>query len=153
MRRHCIKGLLLIALLTSLPIEAKTEPTFRSYLTMEGSKNHPASKAKSNFECSDTIYVVVEVTAPVRQETSEHLLIVDWFNPGNRLQEKTRIDFKSYGKGTRLWAWLRLSGTTGASIGQMFDPSFGMSEFIGKWRAEVRIDEKKIDTHQFDVLC
>jgi len=28
-----------------------------------------------------------------------------------------------------------------------------MSEFIGKWRAEVRIDEKKIDTHQFDVLC
>lgn len=153
MRGQWITGFFIICMLFGLSAHAESGPTFRSYLTTEGSKNLPAAKALDNFECSDTIYIVVEVTAPVRQKPSDHVLIVDWFNPGNRLQEKTRIDFKSYGKGTRIWAWLRLSGSTGAAIGQMFDPSFGMSEFIGKWRAEVRIDDKKIDTHRFDVLC
>ncbi len=137
----------------ALPVQADPEPSFRSYLTGEGSPNRPRGSAQNDFECSDTIYIVVEVTDPVRQKTSEHLLIVDWFNPGPKLQEKTRIEFKSYGKGTRVWAWLRLSGSTGTSMGQMFDPSFGMSQFIGKWRAEVRIDGKKLDTHHFDVLC
>jgi hypothetical protein len=149
-RYACIIALLSAA---SLPLQAEQKPSFRSYLTGEGSHNRPRGAALKDFECSDTIYIVVEVTDPVRQKPSEHLLIVDWFNPGSKLQEKTRIEFKSYGKGTRIWAWLRLSGTTGASIGQMFDPSFGMGQFIGKWRAEVHIDDDKLDTHHFDVLC
>ena len=135
------------------PAQAESEPSFRSYLTGEGGKNRPRSKAQTDFECSDTIYIVIEVTDPVQQETSEHVLIVDWFNPADHIQEKTRIEFKSYGRGTRIWAWLRLSGSSGASIGQMFDPSFGMEEFIGKWHAEIRVDDEKIATHHFDVLC
>lgn len=150
-RRFACTIALLVA--ASLPVQADTGPSFRSYLTGEGGQNRPRGNAQNDFECSDTIYIVVEVTDPVRQKPSNHMLIVDWFNPGPKLQEKTRIEFKSYGKGTRVWAWLRLSGSTGASIGQMFDPSFGMSHFIGKWRAEVRIDDKKLDTHLFDVLC
>jgi hypothetical protein len=147
-------GISLLFLLLSFSLAtAETSPTFRSYLTVEANGGRPSTRPQTNFECSDTIYVVIEVTAPERQQTSEHLLVVDWFNPVNRPQEKTRFEFKSYGKGTRVWAWLRLSGSTGASIGQMFDPSFGMEDFIGKWRAEVRIDKKKIDTLPFDVLC
>lgn len=152
-RRRWFACVVLLYVAFSLVVQADTEPSFRSYLTGEGSQNRPRSEAQNDFECSDTIYIVVEVTDPVRQEPGEHLLIVDWFNPVSKLQEKTRIEFKSYGKGTRVWAWLRLSGSTGASIGQMFDPSFGMSEFIGKWRAEVRIDDEKLATHHFDVLC
>lgn len=148
-----ISALVLLCLLFVLPIQAEAGPTFRTYLTTEGNGNSPISNPQSDFECSDTIYVVVEVTAPERQKSSKHVLIVNWFNPGNSLQEKTRFEFNSYGKGTRVWAWLRLSGSTGASVGQMFDPSFGMDEFIGKWRAEIRIDKKNIDTHHFDVLC
>jgi len=138
---------------TIAPTQADTEPSFRSYLTGEGGKNRPRNKAQADFECSDTIYIVIEVTAPVRQTPSEHLLIVDWFNPADQIQEKTRVEFKSYGKGTRVWAWLRLSGSSGAAIGQMFDPAFGMDQFIGRWKAKVRIDDKNIDTHVFDVLC
>lgn len=133
---------------------AQPKPTFRAYLTTsQASSNRPTTIAQEHFECSDTIYVVLEVTAPERQQASDHLLIVNWLNPADKLQEKTRVEFKSYGKGTRVWAWLRLSGSSGASIGQMFDPSFGMSEFIGKWRAEINIDKKRFDTIRFDVLC
>ena len=133
---------------------AQDKPTFRAYLTTtQANSNRPRTIAQEHFECSDTIYVVIEVTAPDRQQASDHLLIVNWLNPADKLQEKTRVEFKSYGKGTRAWAWLRLSGSSGASIGQMFDPSFGMSEFIGKWRAEISIDKKKLKTIRFDVLC
>lgn len=153
MRWRLLVATFIICLLSVQSVQAETEPTFRSYITGEGGKNRPRGKAQTDFECSDTIYIVVEVTAPVRQEPSDHLLVVNWLNPNDKLQEKTRIEFKSYGKGTRVWAWLRLSGSTGAAIGQVFDPSFGMSQFIGKWRADVSIDDTKTDTHHFDVLC
>ena len=152
--RLIISGPALAILLLSVPAWGEqVRPTFHSYLTTEGANKQPAMDQKEHFECSDTIYVVVEVTAPERQQASEHLLIVKWFNPDGKLQERTRFEFNSYGKGTRVWAWLRLSGSTGASVGRMFDPAFGMSEFIGDWRAEVYIDDKKHSTLKFDVLC
>ncbi len=147
-------ALVLAGLLTgSAALAEQTSPSFTSYLALAASKNRPGIEPQEHFECSDTIFAVVEVTAPVRQQPSEHLLIVNWFNPEGRLQERTRVEFTAYGKGTRVWAWLRLSGSTGAAIGQMFDPSFGMSEFIGTWRAEFTIDDRELATHKFEVLC
>ncbi len=128
-------------------------PSFNTFITARAIDDIPGSTPEKHFDCSDKIYTVIEVTAPERQTPSQHELIVDWLNPGNKLEQKTRYAFTSYGKGTRVWAWLRLSGPTGAAIAQIFDPAFGMGEFIGQWRAEVRIDGKKIVTHPFDVLC
>ena len=128
-------------------------PTFEVYLTGEGEHNRPGPNPQHEFECADKIYAVVKVSAPVRQKKSKHLLIVNWLNPGDRLEQKTRYPFHSYGKGTQVWAWLKLSGSTGSSIGQIFDPAYGMDKFIGQWRAEFIIDDKKIATIPFDVLC
>ena len=139
--------------LLSPAVFAEVSPTFETYLTAHAKDNRPGSISQNEFECADKIYAVVKVTAPDRQKASEHLLIVNWLNPENHLEQKTRLNFKSYGRGTQVWAWLKLSGSTGASIGQIFDPSYGMDEFIGKWRAEIIIDDKKIATHPFDVLC
>ncbi len=128
-------------------------PTFEVYLAAESEHNRPGPNPQHEFECADKIYAVVKVTAPVRQKKSKHLLIVNWLNPGDRLEQKTRYPFHSYGKGTQVWAWLKLSGSTGSSIGQIFDPAYGMDKFIGQWRAEFIIDDKKIATIPFDVLC
>ncbi len=147
----CIAAFL--ALILSFPASAEVTPTFRVYLTAEAENNRPGPTHQGEFECSDKIYGVVVVTAPDRQKATEHLLIVNWLNPGNRLEQKTRYTFKSYGKGTQVWAWLKLSGSTGSSIGQIFDPAYGMDEFIGKWRAEFVIDGKRIKTLPFEVLC
>lgn len=151
-RRALLLSLGLISGLLSAGVSAQAKPTFEAYLTAEGDNNRPGVK-QTQFECADKIYAVIKVVAPDKQKPSEHLLIVNWLNPGNRLEQKTRYTFKSYGTGTQVWAWLKLSGSTGSSIGQIFDPSYGMDEFIGKWRAEVVIDNKKLVTLPFEVLC
>lgn len=152
--RRLLYTLLLTGLLCWQPARAAdTKPTFHSFLTAQAHGDRPGSTAQEHFECSDTIYAVIEVTAPDRQKPSTHLLVVNWFNPANELEQRTRFEFNSYGRGTRVWAWLRLSGSSGAAIGQMFDPAYGMEKFIGDWRADVLIDKKKLATHHFDVLC
>lgn len=140
-------------LATSMASAAETYPTFEVYLTTGGEQNRPRPSPQNQFECAEKIYAVVKVTASASQKKSKHLLIVNWLNPGDRLEQKTRYPFHSYGKGTQVWAWLKLSGSTGSSIGQIFDPAYGMDKFIGQWRAEFIIDDKKIATLPFDVLC
>ena len=63
------------------------------------------------------------------------------------------MNFNSTGNYTRVWAWLRLSGPTGAAIARVFDPSIGMGGFIGRWKIEVRVDHELAATHHFNVLC
>ena len=148
-----ISLLLLISLALLTTAFANAPPKYSTYITSGTDNNIPRDEASENFDCSDKIYVVVEVASPLADGPSEHLLIVKWFNPGNKLDEKTKYAFTSYGEGTRFWAWLRLSAGAGAAIGRIFDPAFGMGEFIGQWRAEIWIDDQKISSHPFHVLC
>lgn len=151
LKRACLGATLGLISLSTLAEDVY--PVFEVYLTAEANNNRPGLNAQTDFECADKIYAVVKVSAPGRQKKSEHLLIVNWLNPGDRLEQKTRYPFNFYGKSTMIWAWLKLSGSTGSSIGQIFDPAFGMDEFIGQWRAEFIIDDKKIATLPFEVLC
>lgn len=137
----------------ALPGYAQTSPTFSSFITAHAVESIPGSTPDNQFDCSDKIYLVIEVTAPLRQKPSTHQLLVKWYNPGGDIEQRTRYEFTSHGKGTRIWAWLRLSGPSGAAIAQVFDPAFGMGEFIGEWKAAVFIDGDKLETHHFDVLC
>ena len=141
-------------IILALPSHAEVLPSFTSFITAQASESTPGSTPEDQFDCSDKIYVVIEVTAPLHQATSKHDLEVKWYNPGNHIEQKTEYEFKSYGKGSRVWAWLRLSGPTGGgAVAQIFDPAFGMGKFIGKWRAVILIDGDKLATHEFDVLC
>ncbi|MEE9447778.1 MAG: hypothetical protein V3V09_07435 [Arenicellales bacterium] len=119
---------------------------------MSTANDIPSATPEAQFDCSDKIYAVIEIKT-AGSHNKEHQLVVNWMNPGNKLEEKTRYKFTSYGEGTRIWAWLTLSAPSGAAIGRIFDPAFGMASFIGKWRAEIKVDDKKIATHPFEVLC
>ena len=125
-------------------------PSYTAYLTGDAFEDVPNASEQDSFDCSQKVYLVVEMSG---LEGDEHLLQVKWFDPRNKLEENTRYNFHYIGDGTRIWAWLRLSGPPGAAIGRVFDPSFGMGSFIGKWRAEVSVDDKHISTLKFEVLC
>lgn len=140
-------------LLMSQAAFAQGKTQYNTYLSVQSEKGTPVQTPTKHFDCTDKIFAVIEVESQDKDAVKEHLLIVKWFNPGDKLEQKTRYEFTSFGKGTRLWAWLKLSAPSGASIGKIFDPAFGMGEFIGQWIAQVEIDGKKIDKHQFDVLC
>ena len=95
MRLNKIAGIFFLCLLVSIPFSANAAgPTFKSYMAPEGSKDRPAATATDNYECSDKIYAVIEVTAPVRQKPSKHLLVVKWFNPEGELDEQTRTSWQ-----------------------------------------------------------
>ncbi len=119
------------------------------YLTSKEVNNQPGEERQTEFDCTDRIFVVV-IAAGLSLE--KHELKVRWLDPTGEQKELTRYQFDGLSV-TKIWAWLQLNGPTGAIIGQMFDPSFGMEEFIGDWHAEVYIDNKKVSLQPFRVLC
>ena len=146
-----LTGLVLLigSLSTMANNNSQAEPNYSIYLTNKTKNDQPVLDKVTVFDCSDRVYVVVEV---FNLSTEMHKLEVNWINPQGERQERTRFEFKG-GAFSRSWAWLQLHGSTGAAIGQIFDPSFGMENFIGNWTAEVLINKKPIQKVQFQVLC
>lgn len=128
---------------------AADEVSYKSYLTNQVTNNQPILTGNTEFDCSDQIFLVVEVAGLPRVQ---HNLKVKWMNPLNKQQELTDYDFEAL-PFTRVWAWIQLHGPTGAVIGQVFDPSSGMEDFIGTWHAKVSINKDKIADLEFHVLC
>lgn len=128
----------------------KAEPAYNVYFTGKAESGIPGNDVQTDFDCSEKVFLVLEIAG---MEMGEHQLLVRWFDPRGKQEELTRYSFHYVGAGTRIWAWLRLSGPPGAAIGRVFDPSFGMGSFIGKWRAEILIDGKLIGEREFEVLC
>lgn len=137
----------------SSPVLAQSNLSASSYLTMKQSNDIPEREPQTDFTCSDQVYAVVEVPENQDTEAKQHELSVFWYNPNDKVEQRTVYDFTNSEFGTRVWAWLRLSGPPGAAIARVFDPAFGMGKFIGEWRAEIKIDNKKVATHSFNVLC
>lgn len=136
-------------LLFSCTVFAEQTVGYNIFLTSKEDNNQPLDEPMTQFDCSDRIFVVV-IVAGLAQE--DHELKVRWMGPGGDQRELTRYTFQGLPV-TKIWAWLQLHGPTGAIVGQMFDPSFGMEEFIGQWNAEIYIDGKQVSLQQFQVLC
>lgn len=134
--------------LTTLPALGATG--YDVFLTNKERDNRPLDERMTRFDCSDRIFIVV-IAAGVG--VGEHELKVRWLDPTGEQRELTRFPFQGDPIANHVWAWLQLHGPTGAIIGQMFDPSFGMEEFIGDWTAEVFIDNRQVASRQFQVLC
>ncbi len=132
---------------------AKLTSEVTSYLTAKQIEGVPGYENQKDFTCSDQVYLVIETAANEATTATDHQLSVIWHNPHGKVEQRTLYDFTHFRGGSRVWAWLRLSGPPSAAIARLFDPAFGMGEFIGTWSAEVKIDRKKVATHEFEVLC
>jgi len=130
---------------------SQDSPVYNIYLTNKVENDQPEMDDQSDrvFDCTDRIYLVVEA---LNLPQKKHKLTVKWLNPVGNQQEKTDYNFDA-APFTRIWAWLQLNGPPGAVIGQVFDPTFGMEEFIGEWSAQVAIDKKKVEKLKFIVVC
>ncbi len=108
------------------PTDLKEAGSYTIYLTNKVINGQPDTKPAEVFDCSDRIHLVVEGhnLTPERHE-----LTVKWHNPIGDQQELTRFKFAGAVM-TRTWAWLQLHGSTAASVGQIFDPSFGMQKYL-----------------------
>ena len=128
---------------------AQQSPGYNIYLTNELVDNRPAAEPMTRFDCSDRIHLVLTA---VGLSLESHELKVRWLDPQGNQKELTRYKFTGIAI-TQVWAWLQLHGPTSAIVRQMFDPSYGMEQFIGEWVAEVYIDGKQVASPAFRVLC
>ena len=142
-------ALLLSLLILGIGAFAEDSPQIKAYVTRQVIDNEPAMEPDTVFDCTDRIYVVLEALRLTEKKTD---LMVRWFNPTGDQQERTDFQFMAQ-PFTRVWAWLQLNGPPGAVIGQVFDPSFGMEDFIGDWEAQVFLDNEIIDKISFQVVC
>ena len=122
----------------------------RIYFSLADELGFPIPEGREAFECTDKIYTVVELE---NFPMGRHELSILWIDPAETSREHTKYAFHVRQKETRLWAWLRLSRATGAGMLQWLNPAAGLEEFIGPWTVEVRIDNKKIATKNFQVSC
>ena len=153
MRASLLRAALTALLLSAFHVQAlSAEPAFRIYLTASAENEIPLGEDQRHFDCSDTIYAVVEVNG-LRQ--GKHQLEAVWRDPDGRKVETTRYSFHATGGHSRIWSWLRLHGPEGiaGAIGRAFDPSLGMEAFIGEWTVQLFIDGDPVASKKFEILC
>lgn len=132
-------------LLFCLPVSGQDKVSYLVHLTSKFKDGQPDAEPMTRFDCSDRIYLLVTA---VGLSKGKHELKALWIDPFGKQKEVTRYQFDGLPV-TQVWAWLQLHGPTGTIIGQMFDPSFGMEEFIGEWKIEAFIDNEPISEKNF----
>ena len=104
----------------------------------------------SEFDCRGKIYLY----ALFRDiKAGSHGAEAVWKNPQGQLQQGSSPEFKTNGKPYAVWLWLKLIPSTGGELFGDIDPSFGMGEFFGRWKAELYLDNEFIDGQIFYVAC
>ncbi len=127
-----------------------SEVSSNIYFTLGDQHDFPSKKERKYFDCTDKIFTVVELS---NLPKTDYDLAIVWRDPSNTERERTEYPFKVSQDETRIWSWLSLSASKGASMIQWINPAAGLEEFIGPWSVEVRINNKKIATKQFEVVC
>ena len=102
------------------------------------------------FSCSDRIYAMVTIEDLPK---GSQVVVFDWVDPSGRQREHTVHRFRHSGHRQQMWAWLTLHPPRGAIAVRLFNPSFGMQEFIGKWTVKVSLNGKLLGKAEFEVLC
>ena len=120
------------------------------YFALGDQYDFPSKKERSHFDCSDKIFTVVELN---NLPKTKYDLAIVWRDPSDTERERTEYPFKVNQDQTRLWSWLSLSASQGAAMVQWINPAAGLEEFVGPWSVEIRINNKKIATKHFEVVC
>ncbi len=144
-----LTALLVLDCLLAAALPARAAPTISAFVTATTEDDYPVESADNTFGCRDKIFAVIDLAglAP-----GQHLLLVDWIDPGGKYRE--RIDHKfTSSDSARITVWLQLHPPTGAALVSAFNPAVGMAEFIGEWRVEIRVDDSAQAREHFEVLC
>lgn len=123
-------------------------------VSLSNSLDGPAQQGQS-FDCFEQIFVRIDLEDQDTESTYEHWdTVVEWINPRDETQERTNIR-TTYIKGqpTQSHAYLKLNAGKGNSIFRFMDPSLGVEEFIGPWKAKVIMDGKRFAEKEFVVEC
>lgn len=148
----CLLGAVLPSgLLASTEQTEAVEKVTHSYFALADENNAPLREAKLEFDCTDKIYAVTELSGYL---PGQYDFSVKWKDPSGTQREHTQYPFHVHNKREhRLWAWLLLSRARGAGMLTFINPAAGLEEFIGEWTVEVSIDNEVVNSNKFIVSC
>ena len=136
-------------LLSPTLLNADSSASYTIYLaTTDGDGKLQRAGERPEFDCSETVYLVVESAGP-----QDSAMQAYWFGPAGKERVRATRDFEQ--DRTRWWAWsgLKLNRPSGGGFFSIFDPSHGLDEFIGAWKVHVDIGPHRMTTIEFSVLC
>lgn len=146
--RTCFSVSLILALAFS---ESAVSSSHHSvYLTAAESDGIPVAQPATEFSCSDKIFAVIELSGLSREK---HKLDAVWRDPHGKDREFTEYEFQTHAEQERIWVWLKLHRPAEAALVSFLNPSAGMDEFIGQWELRLAIDNKPLETKNFNILC
>jgi len=130
--------------------QEKKRVSAKVYFALGDEHEFPLTEERKYFSCSDKIFTVIELN---HLPKTKYDLAIVWKDPSETERERTQYPFTVGTDETRLWSWLSLAPARGAAMIQWINPAAGLEEFIGPWTVEVRINNKKISTKRFEVIC
>lgn len=136
--------------LKSATADDKKKVKAKVYFALGNQHEFPLDEERKYFACSDKVFTVVELS---NLPKTKYDLTIVWKDPSETERERTEYPFTVAAAETRLWSWLSLAPSKGAAMIQWINPAAGLEEFVGPWTVEVRINNKKISTKSFEVVC
>lgn len=129
---------------------AKKPVSSKIYFALGNKYELPLKEERNYFSCSDKIFTVIELNNLPR---TQYDLAIVWKDPSNNERERTEHTFTVARDETRLWSWLSLSPSEGAAMIQWINPAAGLEEFVGPWTVDILINNRKISSKSFEVIC
>ncbi len=128
----------------------KKQVSSKIYFALGNEYELPLKEERNYFSCSDKIFTVIELNNLPR---TKYDLAIVWKDPSNNERERTEHPFTVARDETRLWSWLSLSPSEGAAMIQWINPAAGLEEFVGPWTVDILINNRKISSKSFEVIC
>lgn len=112
--------------------------------------NLKTRKPVEDFDCKDTVYVLVsDIT-----KKGSHILEVYWIPPSSKMnREYTKVVFTVEEIPMDVYAQLKLNAGLVNKLLSGMDPSAGMEKVIGKWKVNIHMDEKLMEQKFFFLAC
>lgn len=153
MKLNALQTLLLIktlCIILFLPLKAGAVEISWFVTNNTDENDKPIATSDVFFSCSDKIYTMATLR---NLEKGWNVITFDWSDPAGKQREHAPHRFYHSGHRQQIWAWLTLHPPPRTLALRLFNPSYGMQEFIGIWNVEVSINGIKFGKKQFEVLC
>lgn len=143
-------SLVLAAACAGMSGVAVAAPSYDVFTTSRTEHGRPLDEPETQFGCSDQVFAVMDASGV---DPGRYQVEVVWRDPTGTEREHTTFEVQVRRERERVWAWLKLHAPRGSTVMQVFEPSYGMDEFIGTWEARFLLNGERVAAVSFEVLC
>ncbi|MBX2878722.1 MAG: hypothetical protein KTR32_02260 [Granulosicoccus sp.] len=109
-----------------------------------------AKNVRSQFDCGERIHGVFQLG---NLESGSRKIHTQWRSPNGRVESVNKREIRIQSAQQIIFLSSSIEFSAGDPLSSIFDPAAGFEPYIGKWSAEVLIDNQLVKSAEFQVLC